>query len=89
MYFYIPSTRGNQYTDTYLFIPSKCELPANATGICTTNVLEEFTIVMKSKQNRNIQFTNKSINSAIGVLSNLLKLTVQAVPSTATCPKVD
>ena len=30
MYFYISTTRGNRHTDTYVFIPSKFELPANA-----------------------------------------------------------
>ena len=30
IYFYIPTTRGNRHTDTYVFIPSKFELPKNA-----------------------------------------------------------
>ena len=44
---------------------------------------------MKAKRNRDISFTGKSINNAIGVLSNLLKPTAQAaVNTTATCPRV-
>ena len=43
---------------------------------------------MKSKQNQNIPFTDKSINNAMGVLSNLLKPTTRAAPSTATRPRV-
>ena len=42
---------------------------------------------MKSKQNRDIPFTDKSINNAIGVLSNLLKPTTRAATNT-TRPRV-
>ena len=44
---------------------------------------------MKAKRNRDIPFTDKSINNAIGVLSNLLKPTTRAaVNNTATRPRV-
>ena len=44
---------------------------------------------MKAKRNRDIPFTNNSINNAIGVLSNLLKPTTRAASnSTATHPRV-
>ena len=43
---------------------------------------------MKSKQNWDILFTNKSINNAIGVLLNLLKPTTGATANnTATHPR--
>ena len=74
MYFYLPSTTGNRHTDTYVFILSKFELPANAAADRATTALEEFTAAMKTKRNRDIPFTNKSINNAIGVLSDLLHL---------------
>ena len=79
MYFYIPTTRGNRHTDTYVFMPSKFELPENAAADQVTKALEEFTTVTKLKQNQDIPFTNKSINNHIGVISNLLKLATQAV----------
>ena len=88
IYFYIPAITRNHHTDTYIFIPSKFELPENVTVDRATKALEEFTAAMKSKQNQDIQFTNKSINNAIGVLFNLLKPTTQAAPSTATRPRV-
>ena len=47
MNFYVPSTRGNRHTDTYLFIASKFELPENAAADRATKALEEFTAVMK------------------------------------------
>ena len=44
---------------------------------------------MKAKRNRDIPFTDKSINNAIGVLLDLLKPTTQAtVNTTATRPRV-
>ena len=89
MYFYIPTTKGNRHTDTYVFIPSKFELPENIAADRATTALEEFTAAMKSKRNWDIPFTNKSINNAIGILSNLLKPTTQAAANnTATHPRV-
>ena len=88
LYFYLPSTRGNRHTDTYIFIPSKFELPQNAAADRATTVLEEFTAAMKAKRNRDIPFIDKSINSAIGLLSDLLQPTRRATTSTATCPRV-
>ena len=78
MNFYSPTTGGNRHTDTYVFIPSNFELPANAAADCATKALEEFTAAMKAKRNRDIPFTDRSINNAIRVLSNLLKPTEQA-----------
>ena len=75
MYFYIPSTRGNRHTDTYVFIPSKFELPKNTAADRATKALKEFTAAMKAKQNCDIPFTDKNINNAIGVLSDLLQPT--------------
>ena len=88
LYFYLPSTRGNRHTDTYVFIPSKVELLANAAADRATTALEEFTAAMKANRNRNISFTNKSINNAIGVLSNLLKPTTRCTVNTTTSPRV-
>ena len=88
LYFYLPSTRGNRHTDTYVFIPSKFELPANAAADRATIALEEFTVAMKAKRNRDIPFINNSINNAIGVLSKLLQPTRQVTTSTATRPRV-
>ena len=51
LYFYLPSTRGNQHTDIYVFVPSKFELPANAAAERAKAALEEFTAAMKSTQN--------------------------------------
>ena len=79
MYFYIPSTRGNVHTDTYIFIPSKFELPKNAAADRATKALEEFTAAMKAKRNRDKPSTDKSINNAIGVLSGLLQATTSTV----------
>ena len=87
MNFYIPTTRGNRHTDTYVFIPSKFELPANAAADRVTKALEEFTAAMKSKRNRDIPFTKKSINDAISVLSKLFQPTTQAATN-ATRPRV-
>ena len=88
MYFYIQTKRRNRHTDTYVFIPSKFELPANAASNRATKALEELTAPMKSKKNWDIQFTNESINNTIGVLSNLLKPTTRAASSTATRPRI-
>ena len=77
MYFYNPSTRGKKHTDTYVFISSKFKLPKNAVADQATKALEEFTATMKAKQNCDITCIDKSINNAIGVLSNLLKSTTQ------------
>ena len=70
MNFYIPSTRGNRHTDTYVFIPSKSELPENAAADRPTKALEEFTAAMEAKRNRDIPYTDRSINNAILILSN-------------------
>ena len=44
---------------------------------------------MKAKQNHDIPFINKSINNAIGVISNLLQPTTRAATNnTTTCPRV-
>ena len=72
IYIHIPTTRGNRHTDTYVSVPSKFESPVNAATNQAAKALEEFTAAMKSKQNQNIRFTNKSINNIIGVLSNVL-----------------
>ena len=48
-HFYLPTTRGNRHTDTYVFIPSKYELPVNAAADRATTALEEFTAAMKAK----------------------------------------
>ena len=89
MYFYIPTTQGNRHTDTYVFIPSEFELPENAAAGLVTKALKEFTAIMMLKQNRDIPFTDKSINNDIGILSNLLKPTTWAAANnTATCPRV-
>ena len=67
----------------------KLELPENAVADRATTTLEEFTEAMTAKQNQDIPFTNKSINNAIGVLSNLLKPTTQAISNnTATLARV-
>ena len=89
MYFYIPTTRGNRHIDTYVFIPSKFELPANAVADRATKALEEFIVAMKAKRNYDIPFTDKSINKAIGILSDLLQPTTQAATTNnATRPRV-
>ena len=89
MYFYLPSIRGNRQTDTYVFIPSKFELPQNAAVDRATTALEKFTTAMKAKRNHDIPFTNKSINNAIGVLSIFLQPTTRATTTnTATYPRV-
>lgn len=84
--FFIPTTRGNRHTDTYVFIPSKFELPENAAADRATKALEEFTAAMKSKRNRDIPFTKKSINDAIDVLSRLFRST--RTTRNATRPRV-
>ena len=61
-------------------------MPENAAADCATKALEVFTAVMKSKRNRDILFTDKSINNVIGVLSNLLNPT-RTVPTSATLPR--
>ena len=43
---------------------------------------------MQAKRNRDIPFTDKSINNAIGALSKLLQPTARATTSTATRPRV-
>ena len=73
--FYIPSTRGTRITDTYVFIPSKFELPANAAADRSTVALEEFTNALNSKRSRDIPFTDKGINNAIRALRNVLSTT--------------
>ena len=89
LYFYLPTTRGNRHTDTYVFIPSAFELPENAAADRAITALEKFTAAMKAKRNRDIPFTDKSINNTIGVLSNLLKPTTRTtVNTTATRPRV-
>ena len=89
LYFYIPSTRGKRHTDTYVFIPSKFKLPKNTAADRATTALEEFTTAMKAKRNRDIPFTDKSTNNAIGVLSDLLQPTIQVTTTnTDTRPKV-
>ena len=50
MKFYIPSTRGNCHTNTYVFIPSKFDLPENAAADRATKALEKFSAAMKSKK---------------------------------------
>ena len=74
----------HNHRNTYAFIPSKFELPENIVANRTTQALEYFTAVMKSKQNRNIPFTDNSINNAIGVLFNLIQPTTQIAPTNIT-----
>lgn len=71
--FYIPETRGKRETDTYVFLPTKFELPTKAAADCATLALEEFTKALKT--NNQIPFTSKSVNDAIEALKILLHQT--------------
>ena len=70
--FYIPETRGTRDSDTYVFLPTKFELPHTAAADRATQALEEFTAAIRSKTSEGIPFTDKSINNAIRQLSSIL-----------------
>jgi len=70
--FYIPETSGTRNSDTYVFLPTKFELPQTAATDQATQTLEEFTAAIQSKTTNGIPFTNKSINNAIRQLSSIL-----------------
>ena len=93
--FYIPETRGTRVTDTYVFIPTKFELPKNAAADRATQALEEFIQAINSKKAQQIPFSDKSINKAIEVLSKLLSPNnqpdtnkVAPGPRVVECPRV-
>ena len=67
--FYVPSTRGIRNTDTYVFLPTKFELPANAAADRATAALEEFTSAIKQPKTKQIPFKTASINKAIDALT--------------------
>lgn len=68
-HFCIPESRGTCYSHTYVFFPTKFELPAMAAADRATQALEEFTVVLQSKTSTEIPCTPKSINIAIQQLS--------------------
>ena len=69
---YIPSTRGSRVTDTYVFIPTKFDLPENTAADRTTTALEEFVAAFNDPQTKLIPFLMSGINKAINVLSDML-----------------
>ena len=69
-FFYIPETRGKYDTDTYVFLPTKFELPTEATANCATLSLEEFTKALE--EDAQLTFTSKSVNTAIKALRNII-----------------
>ena len=70
-------TRGIRDSDTYVFLPTKFEMPATAAADRMTVALEELTSAIK-KHKDHIPVTDKSVNKAIQALSKLLS------PKTAT-----
>ena len=47
--FYIPETQGTRVTDTFVFLPSKFELPATAMADQTTMALEKLTVALNDR----------------------------------------
>ena len=69
--FYIPETRGIRVSDTYVFLPTKYEMPATAEADRLTLALEEVTEAI-SNRNEQLPFTDHSLNNAINALKSLL-----------------
>ena len=76
--FYFPSTRGIRNTDTYVFIPSKFELPKKAAADRATVTLEEFTDTIKKPATKAISLKQTSINKDIEALTTLSSLNKKA-----------
>ena len=68
--FYILETRGKYDTDTYVFLPTKFELPTKATANCAMLALEEFTKSLVA--NDQLPFPSKYINNATKTLRNII-----------------
>jgi len=69
--FYIPASRGVRKSDTYVFLPTKFELPASAAADRMTIALEELTNAITNHKDE-IPFTDHSVNKAIDALTNLI-----------------
>ena len=69
--FYMKETRGIRDSDTYVFLPTKFEMPATAAADRMTVALKELISTIK-KHKDHIPFTDQSINKAIQALSRLL-----------------
>ena len=86
--FYVPSTRGIRNTDTYVFLPTKFELPANAAADRATAALEDFTSAIKQPKTKQIPFKTASINKAIDALTALLSPKRATTKNTVASPRV-
>ena len=84
---YIPKTRGVRDSDTYVFLPTKFEMPETAAADRMTIALEELTEAICNTKEQ-IPFTDKSINKAIEALTKILSQNrPSATKKTASAPR--
>ena len=81
--FYIPETRATRVTDTYVFLPTKFELPATAMADRTTLALEELPAALNDRTVNTIPVNNQhDINRQLQQITTIL--TPQPAPTPAT-----
>ena len=81
--FYIPETRATRVTDTYVFLPTKFELPATAMADRTTMALEELTEALNDRALDTIPVNDQhDINRQLQRIRTIL--TPQPAPTPAT-----
>ena len=88
--FYIPETRATRVTDTYVFLPTKFELPATAMADQTTMALEELTAALNDRALDTILVNNNNnLNRRLQQIRTILTPRPAPVPApAAAAPRV-
>ena len=85
--FYIPETRATRVTDTYVFLPTKFELPATAMADRTTMALEELTAALNDRALDTIPVNDQhDINRQLQRIRTILTPQPSPTPATTTTP---
>ena len=83
--FYIPETRATRVTDTYVFLPTKFELPATAMADRTTLALEELTAALNDRALDTIPVNDQhDINRQLQRIRTILTPQPASTPATTT-----
>ena len=71
--FFIPETNAKQVANTYVFLPTKYELPITAAVDCATQALEALTQALcHTKKTRRIPFTLTAVTDSINALEDIV-----------------
>ena len=85
--FYIPETRATRVTDTYVFLPTKFELPATAMADRTTMALEELTAALNDRTLDTIPVNDQhDLNRQLQRIRTILTPQPAPTPATTTSP---